>query len=105
MKKHYKVIWNKQARTSLLSIYTYIKKRESEEQAVRVRDEIRNLSRSLGFMPNKYAKDLLVENKSDKIRYKVIWSYRIIYEVKEETVAILDIIHTSRNPEDIKFVR
>jgi len=56
-------------------------------------------------MPDKYARDLLVENKSAGIRYKVIWNYRIIYEIKEEAVAILDIIHTSRNPEHLKKVR
>jgi plasmid stabilization system protein ParE len=105
VKKHYKVIWDKQARTSLRRIYTYIKKLESEEQATKVKNEIKDLGKSLGFMPHKYAKDPLAENKTDNIRYKVIWSYRLIYEVTEEAVSILDIVHTSRNPENIKLVR
>ncbi len=105
VKRHYKVVWNKQARASLHGIYNYIKKRESEEQAVKVRDEIRDLARSLGFMPHKYARDPLAEEDTGVIRYKVIWSYRLVYEVSEEEVSILDIVHTSRNPENIKLVR
>ena len=49
VKRHYKVIWNKQARTSLRKIYNYIKKRESEQQAVKVRDEIRELGQKSRF--------------------------------------------------------
>ena len=56
-------------------------------------------------MPHKYAKDPLAEEDTGVIRYKVIWSYRLVYEVSEEEVSILDIVHTSRNPENIKLVR
>jgi len=104
VKRHYKVIWNKQARTSLRKIYNYIKKRESEQQAAKVRDEIRELAKSLGFMPHKYARDPLTEKETGDIRYKVIWSYKLVYEVNEEAVAILDVVHTSRNPENMKLV-
>lgn len=105
VKKQYKVIWNKRSISSLQSIYKYIKKRESQEQAAKVRDEIRDLGRSLGFMPHKFTKDLLTGEEHDNIRYKIIWSYRIIYEIREDAVAILDIVHTSRNPENIRLVR
>ncbi|MBW6464582.1 MAG: type II toxin-antitoxin system RelE/ParE family toxin [Firmicutes bacterium] len=105
VKKQFKVIWSKRSRASLQGIYKYIKKRESQEQAAKVRDEIRDLGRSLGFMPHKYAKDLLTNEEYDNIRYKVIWSYRIIYEIREDAIAILDVVHTSRNPENIKLVR
>ncbi|RLD50809.1 MAG: hypothetical protein DRI97_16520, partial [Bacteroidetes bacterium] len=37
--------------------------------------------------------------------YKVIWSYRLVYEVTRETVIILDVIHTSRNPLTLRLVK
>jgi len=57
VKRNYKVIWEDSAKASLRSIYNYIKKRESEDQAKKVRDVIRDLARSLGFMPHKYVED------------------------------------------------
>jgi len=105
VKRHYKVVWDKKARTSLRKIYNYIKKRESEQQASKVRTEIRDLARSLGFMPHKYARDPFTEEETDDIRYKVIWSYRLVYEVTKEAITILDVVHTSRNPENMKLVK
>ncbi len=55
-------------------------------------------------MPHKYVRDPLAEKETGDIRYKVIWSYRLVYEVTEEAVAILDVVHTSRNPENMKLV-
>jgi len=37
-----------------------------------------------------------------KKHYKVVWSYRIIYEIYEDFVVILDVIHTSRSPQNLK---
>ncbi len=91
--------------TSLRRICNYIKKQESEEQAAKFRTEIRELSKSLGLMPHKYTRDPFMEKETGDIRYKVIWSYRLIYEVTEEAVGILDVVHTSRNPENMKLVR
>lgn len=63
VKRYHKVIWDKKARASLRGIHNYIKKRESEQQAARVRDENKELARSLGFMPHKYARDPLREER------------------------------------------
>ena len=57
VKRNYKVIWDDQAKTSLRKIFNYIKNKESVEQAINVRNEIRALAKSLGFMPHKYAED------------------------------------------------
>jgi predicted nucleic acid-binding protein len=35
-------------------------------------------------------------------RFKVVWSYKIIYEVTDKAIYILDIFHTSRDPSNIK---
>jgi plasmid stabilization system protein ParE len=105
VKKYYKVVWDDEAKASLRNIYNYIKKRESIDQARKVRDEIRDLTKSLGFMPHKYVEDPFLKGEPGDNRFKVIWSYKIIYEVAEETVIILDIFHTSRDPQNLKKLK
>lgn len=105
VKKHYKIIWDDEAKASLRSVYNYIKKRESIEQAKKVRNEIRELVKSLSFIPHKYSKDPVLKDEPGDNRFKVIWSYKIVYEVTEETIVILNIFHTSRDPENLKRLK
>ena len=105
VKKHYKVIWHNEAKASLRRIYIYIMKRESPQQAVKVRTEIKKEGDNLGFMPHKYTMDPFLEKYRRDIRFKAIWSYKLVYEITEEYIIILDVIHTSRNPEKMKVVR
>lgn len=79
VKRHYKVVWQVEARSTLRKIYNYIKKRESKEQAARVRSEIKKEGDSLGFMPHKYKKDPHLEKYRRDIRFKAIWSYKLVY--------------------------
>ena len=43
-----------------------------------------------------------LEDEPGNYRYKVIWSYKIIYEITKEAIYILDVFHTSRDPSNIK---
>lgn len=105
VKKHYKVIWDDEAKASLRSIYNYIKKRESIEQARKVRDEIKDLAKSLGFIPHKYSEDPFLKDEPGDNRFKVIWSYKLVYEIAEDAVIILDVFHTSRDPQNLKNLK
>ena len=102
VKRNYKVIWEDQAKASLHSIYNYIKKWESIDQARKVTNEIRDLAKSLGFMPHKYVEDPFLKDEPGDIRFKVTWSYKLIYETTKEVVIILDVYHTSRDPQNLK---
>ena len=105
VKQHYKVIWSDDAKATLRSVYYYIKKRESVEQSRKVRDEIRDLAKSLGFLPHKYTEDPFLKDEPGDNRFKVIWSYKIVYEVAKEEIIILDVFHTSRDPQNLKKVK
>ncbi|MFO8001277.1 MAG: type II toxin-antitoxin system RelE/ParE family toxin [Marinilabilia sp.] len=105
VKRHYQVIWDDEAKASLRKVYNYIKKRESVEQAMKVRDEIRDLAKSLGFMPHKFSKDPFLANEPGDNRFKTIWSYKIVYEVREKDVVILDVFHTSRDPQNLRNLK
>jgi plasmid stabilization system protein ParE len=98
VKQDFKVIWDDEAKASLRRIYNYIKRRESVDQANKVRNEIRDLCRNLGFMPSKFSREEYLKDVGGEIRFKTLWSYKVIYEVTTEYVVILDIFHTSRDP-------
>jgi plasmid stabilization system protein ParE len=99
------VIWDEEAKVSLRKVYTHIKKRESLDQAIKVRNAILDMAKSLGFMPRKYARDPFMEGEQGDIRFKAIWSYKIVYEVTDKEVIILDVFHTSRDPLNLKEIK
>jgi plasmid stabilization system protein ParE len=53
-------------------------------------------------MPHKYVEDPFLKDEPGDIRFKAIWSYKLVYEITNEEVIILDVFHTSRNPDDLK---
>ena len=96
-----KIIWDDEAKVALRSIYDYIKYRESVGVATRIRNEIVRQIKALGRFPKKFAKEPHLMNAPGDFRFKVIWSYKIIYEVTLEYILVLDIFHTSRDPSGI----
>ena len=56
-------------------------------------------------MPHKYTEDPFLKDEPGDNRFKVIWSYKLVYEVTEELVIILDVFHTSRDPQDLKNIK
>lgn len=102
VKRKLKIIWDNEAKKSLQNIYNYIKGRESIEAAKKVRNKIFTQAKTLQDFPEKFEREHHLEDEVGNFRYKVIWSYKIIYEVTEESIFILDIFHTSRDPSEIK---
>lgn len=101
VKKRLKVVWDIEAKLALRSIYNHIKKRESVERAKKVRDEIVASAKNLNVFPEKFAEDPYLKQEPGNYRFKVIWSYKIIYEVTPEVIMVLDVFHTSRDPGNI----
>ncbi len=101
VKKKPQIIWDDEAKRSLKSIYSYIKKRQSIEVAKKVRNEIASQTKTLNDFPEKFEQEHHLEDELGNHRYKVIWSYKIIYEVTKEAIYVLDVYHTSRDPSNI----
>ena len=97
-----KIIWDHEAKYSLHNIYNYIKKKKSVSVAGKVRNRIVSSVKSLSDFAEKFEAEPVLSDEPGNYRYKVIWSYKIIYEVTKEALHIVDIFHTSRNPSDIK---
>ncbi|MBN7813177.1 type II toxin-antitoxin system RelE/ParE family toxin [Algoriphagus sp. H41] len=83
-------------------MFFFLRFRASLETATKVRDRIVREVRSLVPFPQKGSLEPCLENFEGEFRFKIVWSYKIIYEVKEDRINVLDIFHTSRNPSDIQ---
>jgi plasmid stabilization system protein ParE len=101
VRKKVTIVWDEEAKKSLRSIYDYIKNRESVEVAKRIRAETLKQVATLIIFPEKFEQEPHLKNEKGNYRYKVVWSYKIIYEVTPKTLYILDIFHTSRDPSNL----
>ncbi len=95
--KKLKVNWTTKAAHSLENHYQRIKE-GSPQSADRVRKGIFKATNSLSTHPRKYQIDEYYPKELGEVRRFFRWSYRIVYEVKENVIDILNVIHTSQEP-------
>lgn len=98
-----KILWDSKAVDSLKSIFLYLKFRASLNVANRVRDKILKEVKTLPSFPYKSPKEQYLGDLNGDFRFKLVWNYKIIFEVLPDRILILDIFHTSRNPVDISL--
>ena len=98
MKNNLNVFWDIEATKHLREIYKYIKK-SSPEGAKKVRDEIFDVIKKLPANPEMFPVDDLKENNDGNYRVFYIYSYRIVYKITPDSILILRVRHTSREPE------
>ncbi len=89
------------AKENLDNIFEYIAK-DSIIAARRVKKELVKLAHSLNDFPDKFSSEEFLSNEPENYRSVTKWSYKIIYEVTEDYIIIVDIFHTSRHPSKIK---
>lgn len=93
-----KVRWSIQAMQSLAFIYDYIYK-DSPQNAEKVFNTLLNIGNSLSDPFVEYSMDLIINDK--QFRFIPKWSYKIIYERRNEEILILDIFSVHQNPEKL----
>ncbi|AZB22259.1 type II toxin-antitoxin system RelE/ParE family toxin [Kaistella haifensis] len=94
-----KVEWSEEAKESLADIYDYIFE-SSPKNAEYVIETLLELGNTLKDSRFDYSKDLIIN--SDRFRFIPKWSYKIIYERKNNEVRIIDVFGTKQNPEILK---
>lgn len=94
-----KVIWGKLALKQLNKAYNHIKK-DSLQAAKKVRDEIIEITENLPNNPEIYPLDKYRKNNNGSIRFFEKYRYRVAYQIKKESIKILRVRHTSREPLD-----
>jgi plasmid stabilization system protein ParE len=102
---NYEIRWTENAVNQLNSILNYFEE-FSEVLPNQVLDEIILLADSLINMPFRYPECKELPTKT-KIYRSALYQkqYRIIYRVSSDEVIVLGIIHTSRNPSEIKKLK
>lgn len=91
------IYWDKFAKNNLDAIYDVIAK-DSVTAARRVKKEIIKLVRGLDYFPEKFQKEIYLEDEPENYRSVSKWNNKIIYEVTDKSIIIVDIFHTSQNP-------
>ncbi len=94
------VIWSQPAKADLKHIHDFIAE-DSKHYAKKVVQDIRDKANILGELPN--AGKMVPEIGNPVIRELHIYSYRVMYEVKDNDSYVLTVIHKRRNfsPEDL----
>ncbi|MFU8778641.1 MAG: type II toxin-antitoxin system RelE/ParE family toxin [Roseovarius sp.] len=95
------VTWSFDARQNLKEIHDHIA-RDSKVYAQRVVDEMVARSMQLDDMPRRYR--MMPELGDDAVREFSIYSYRVIFEIMADHIAVLAVVHKRRDiaSDDIK---
>ena len=93
--------WDRSAKESLDQIYEYIFQ-DSPQNARKVKKELIKLVGSLNDFPEKYPREAFLEEVPGNYRSVNKWNYKVIYEVTEDSIIIVDIFPTQQHPSQIK---
>ena len=99
MVKRYFLYWTLEAKRDLKLIFDYIASTESRERALYVINGIMAKAKETQNIPTKHAREPYINR--DNVRFAMKWSFKIVFEIKEDIVRILSIFHTAQNPEKI----
>jgi plasmid stabilization system protein ParE len=98
------VRWTPIALQRLDEIYDFIARRaKSTAPAEKLIDKLFNRTDQLGQFPLSGQEERYLKGRGLPCRYLLEGNYKIVYEymVEERLVAILDVFHTDRSPENI----
>ena len=94
------VRWDRKAKENLDNIFDYIAE-DSLTAARYVKRELVKLAGSLNDFPEKYSREEFLAEEPENFRSVSKWSYKIIFEITDESIIIADIFHTSQHPSKI----
>lgn len=103
VKKELPVRWSPKAKQRLDGIYDYIAE-DSVSAAKHVKRTLSQMAKSLGHFPEKYSKEEYLTDEPENYRSVSKWRYKIIYEVTDKYVNIINIFNTSQHPSKIRRV-
>ena len=89
----FRVGWSPEAIEDVDSIATYIS-RDSKRYATAVVGKFLNVARDLTYSP--YAGRVVPEIEDELIRERIVYSYRLIYRIRDETITIAAVVHGKR---------
>jgi len=91
-----KIIWTKQARAAVKSIYDFYKKK-SLQGAKNVKSDILQSPKAMH-----YTKQYQLDDINPDYRRIVVRDYKVLYKERNNTIQIMDVISTKQSPEILK---
>ncbi|MCP4010649.1 MAG: type II toxin-antitoxin system RelE/ParE family toxin [Proteobacteria bacterium] len=88
------VIWTQPAKADLRSIHDFVAN-DSPHYAKKVVQDIREKTDILEQLPKRGKK--IPELNNDHVRELSLYSYRIIYKIKEQGIFVLAVVHKRRD--------
>lgn len=98
------VRWDPVAKQLLDEIYAYIAQ-DSVSAARHVKKSLVHLGNSLGHFPEKYSREEYLNDVPGNYRSVSKWRYKLIYEVTDNYVIIIDVFNTSQHPSKIRRIK
>ena len=97
--KSREVVWTRKAQLALDGHYAYLYD-ASPQRAWKIRQEIVQTAKSLSQQAEIYQVDEYYSDDQGDIRRFFRWNYRVVYQIRESQVVILNIYHTSQKPQE-----
>lgn len=91
-----KIIWTKQAKVAVKSIYNFYKEK-SLQGAKNVKSDILQSPKAIRF-----SKQQQIDDINPNYRRIVVRDYKLLYKEKGNTIQILDVVSTKQSPEKLK---
>lgn len=88
-----KIVWTKQAKEALKSIYDYYKSK-SVKGARNVKSDLLNSPKTIFF-----SKQYQVDDINPKYRRIVVRHYKVLYKEENGVIQIVDIVSTRQSPD------
>ncbi len=95
-----KILVSEKAINQINEIYAYIKQ-NSKDNAVKVRRKIKETIANLSVLPEAYPRDWFLDQTVGEFRFALVFVYKIVFEVSETEIIILQIFHTAQNPDKL----
>ena len=96
-KKVKSIVWSPDAELQFYEILKFLCE-EAPEATEIVGNSLLDIIESLSFEYNNHPPDRFKKNNDGTFKTAVVFSYRISYQIRENSVSILRIRHTSREP-------
>jgi len=93
-----KIYWTDFSKNELQNIFLYYKNIASLKVARKIISGITNTVLILKSQPRIGQKEELLKDRVGEFRYLINKNYKIIYQVKTESIEILDVFDTRQNP-------
>jgi toxin ParE1/3/4 len=97
----YSVVWSPNALDDVDEIAAYIA-RDSPTYAAAVVEKILDITRNLQKFP--FLGRIVPESNEESIRERFVYSYRLIYQVQQDTITIIAVVHGKRLLENENMV-